>query len=286
MNKNNVIELERRAISADPLTELLKEGARKLLAEAVESEVQELLAKYQDWRTESGHAGVVRNGYLPERELQTGLGPIRVRIPKVRSKTGEAVSFQSVLVPPYVRKTATFEAAIPWLYLKGVSSGEMAEALRVLVGPQAQGLSASTVSRLKQVWAEEYRAWSQRRLGQDRWVYVWADGVYSGLRAEDAKLCALVAILESSRVLSAAIHNMTSVESDRVPQQGRWTYRLAPGRYKDFRVEARTLLEKQIVEGEELLEKFEEAQEQDGQFTVGIGWYQWGDQEPVEEDAK
>ncbi len=126
MNKNNVIELERRAISADPLTELLKEGARKLLAEAVESEVQELLAKYQDWRTESGHAGVVRNGYLPERELQTGLGPIRVRIPKVRSKTGEAVSFQSVLVPPYVRKTATFEAAIPWLYLKGVSSGEMA----------------------------------------------------------------------------------------------------------------------------------------------------------------
>ncbi len=95
MNKNNVIELERRAISADPLTELLKEGARKLLAEAVESEVQELLAKYQDWRTESGHAGVVRNGYLPERELQTGLGPIRVRIPKVRSKTGEAVSFQS-----------------------------------------------------------------------------------------------------------------------------------------------------------------------------------------------
>ncbi len=139
MNKNNVIELERRAISADPLTELLKEGARKLLAEAVESEVQELLAKYQDWRTESGHAGVVRNGYLPERELQTGLGPIRVRIPKVRSKTGEAVSFQSVLVPPYVRKTATFEAAIPWLYLKGVSSGEMAEALRVLVGPQAQG---------------------------------------------------------------------------------------------------------------------------------------------------
>ncbi len=194
MNKNNVIELERRAISADPLTELLKEGARKLLAEAVESEVQELLAKYQDWRTESGHAGVVRNGYLPERELQTGLGPIRVRIPKVRSKTGEAVSFQSVLVPPYVRKTATFEAAIPWLYLKGVSSGEMAEALRVLVGPQAQGLSASTVSRLKQVWAEEYRAWSQRRLGQDRWVYVWADGVYSGLRAEDAKLCALVII--------------------------------------------------------------------------------------------
>jgi len=176
------------------LTELLKEGARKLLAQAVESEVQDLLAKYQDCRTQSGHAGVVRNGYLPERELQTGLGPIRVKIPKVRSKTGEPVSFQSVLVPPYIRKTPSLEAAIPWLYLKGVSSGEMEAALKVLVGPQAQGLSASTVSRLKQVWADEYHEWNTRRLDHDRWVYLWADGVYSGLRAEQAKLCALVII--------------------------------------------------------------------------------------------
>jgi transposase-like protein len=194
MIKNNVIELERRAIGADPLTELLKEGARKLLAQAVESEVQDLLAKYQDRRTQCGHAGVVRNGYLPERDLQTGLGPIRVRIPKVRSKTGEPVSFQSVLVPPYIRKTPSLQAAIPWLYLKGVSSGEMEAALKVLVGPQAQGLSASTVSRLKQVWGDEYHAWNERRLDQDRWVYVWADGIYSGLRAEQAKLCALVII--------------------------------------------------------------------------------------------
>ena len=100
MDKNNVIELERRVIGTDPLTELLKEGARKLLAQAVESEVQELLAQYEDLRTEWGHAAVVRNGYLPERELQTGLGPIRVKIPKVRSKTGEPVTFQSVLGPP------------------------------------------------------------------------------------------------------------------------------------------------------------------------------------------
>jgi len=194
MDKNNVIDLERRVIGNDPLTELLKEGARKLLAQAVESEVHELLATYQDFRTESGHAGVVRNGYLPERDLQTGLGPIRVKIPKVRSKTGEPVSFQSVLVPPYIRKTPSLEAAIPWLYLKGVSSGEMEAALKVLVGPQAQGLSASTVSRLKQVWADEYHEWNERRLDKDRWVYVWADGVYSGLRAEQTKLCALVII--------------------------------------------------------------------------------------------
>ena len=135
MDKNNVIELERRVIGTDPLTELLKEGARKLLAQAVESEVQELLSTYQDCRTASGHAGVVRNGYLPERELQTGLGPIRVKIPKVRSKTGEPVSFQSVLVPPYIRKTPSLEAAVPWLYLKGVSSGEMEAALQVLIWP-------------------------------------------------------------------------------------------------------------------------------------------------------
>lgn len=194
MDKNNVIALERRVIGADPLTDLLKEGARKLLAQAVEGEVQELLAQFAEHRTDRGHAAVVRNGYLPERELQTGLGPITVKIPKVRSRTGQPVSFQSVLVPPYVRKTPSLEAAIPWLYLKGVSSGEMAEALKVLVGPQAQGLSASTVSRLKQVWADEYREWNARCLEQDRWVYIWADGVYSGLRAEQAKLCALVII--------------------------------------------------------------------------------------------
>lgn len=194
MNKNNVIELEGRAISADPLTELLRSGARQLLAQAVEGEVQELLAQHRDRRTQSGHAGVVRNGHLPERELQTGLGPVTVKIPKVRAKSGAPVTFQSALVPPYIRKTRSLEAALPWLYLKGVSSGEMAAALKVLVGPQAQGLSASTVARLKQVWAEEYRDWNARRLDLDRWVYIWADGVYSGLRAEQAKLCALVII--------------------------------------------------------------------------------------------
>ena len=136
----------------------------------------------------------MRNGYLPERELQTSLGPVPVKIPKVRSKTGEAVTFRSALVPPYVRKTRTLEAALPWLYLKGVSSGEMGSALEVLVGPDAKGLSASTVSRLKQTWARDYRNWNEKRLDKDRWVYVWADGVYSGLRAEQTKLCALVII--------------------------------------------------------------------------------------------
>ena len=194
MGKSNVIELEGRVGSIDPLTELLRIGARQLLQQAIEAEVQELLAAHAGRLLEDGRAGVVRNGYLPEREIQTGIGPVTVQIPKVRAKTGEPVTFRSALVPPYVRKTQSLEAALPWLYLKGVSTGEMSAALEVLVGPEARGLSASTVSRLKRTWAEEYQAWGEEPLDKDRWVYVWADGVYSGLRAEQAKLCALVII--------------------------------------------------------------------------------------------
>ncbi|MCU7899288.1 MAG: transposase, partial [Candidatus Thiodiazotropha sp. (ex Lucinoma aequizonata)] len=104
------------------------------------------------------------------------------------------MTFYSALVPPYVRKTRSLEAALPWLYLKGISSGEMGEALKVLVGQNAEGISASTVSRLKQVWVQEYRSWCEARLDEDCWVYVWADGVYCGLRGEQTKLCALVVI--------------------------------------------------------------------------------------------
>ena len=153
MAKNNVVEFAGRGTITDPLTELLRTGAEQLIYQAVEDELQELLVAHSQRRLSDGRAGVVRNGYLPARELQTGLGPVTVKIPKVRAKTGEAITFRSALVPPYVRKTKTLEAALPWLYLKGISSGEMGAALEVLVGPQAKGLSASTVSRLKQVWA-------------------------------------------------------------------------------------------------------------------------------------
>ena len=194
MTENNVIALAGREAGGDELTELLRNGARTLIAQALEAEVAQLLERFQDHRDEMGRARVVRNGHLPERNIQTGIGPVTVKIPKVRSRTGEPVTFRSALVPPYVRKTRSLEAALPWLYLKGVSSGEMAEALKVLVGPDAEGLSASTVSRLKRVWGDQYRQWCDRRLDKDRWVYVWADGVYSGLRAEQAKICALVMI--------------------------------------------------------------------------------------------
>jgi putative transposase len=194
MSKHNVVELPGREAEADPLTSLLKDGARRLIEQAVEAELLDLLEAHKDRRLTDGRAGVVRNGYQPERDIQTGLGPVTVRIPKVRAKTGEPVTFRSALVPPYVRKTRSLEAALPWLYLKGVSSGEMEAALEVLVGPEARGLSASTVSRLKRSWAQDYQQWRETPLDKDRWVYIWADGIYSGLRAEGAKLCALVII--------------------------------------------------------------------------------------------
>jgi transposase-like protein len=139
----------------DALTELLKSGAQELIASAVEAELAGYMAQFSELHTQTGHAAVVRNGHHPARPFQTGIGPVNVRIPKVRSKDGTPVAFRSALVSPYVRRTKTLEAALPWLYLKGVSSGEMGAALKVLLGPDAAGLSANTVSRLKWSWAAE-----------------------------------------------------------------------------------------------------------------------------------
>ena len=194
MGKSNVVGISGREESVDPLTELLRRGARELIHQAVEAELSEFMDTVGGRKLEDGRAAVVRNGYQPERAIQTGVGPITVKVPKVRAKDGHPVTFRSALVPPYVRKTRSLEAALPWLYLKGVSTGEMESALEILVGPEAKGLSASTVARLKRQWAQEYDAWRQCRLDRDRWVYLWADVIYSGLRAEHAKLCTLVVI--------------------------------------------------------------------------------------------
>jgi len=139
MKENNVVELSGRVEAGDALTAMLRTGAQDLIRQAVDAELQELLASHADRLTDAGRSGVVRSGYLPERQLQTGIGPVTVKVPKVRAKTGEAVTFRSALVPPYIRKTRTLEAALPWLYLKGISSGEMGEALEVLVGDGSIG---------------------------------------------------------------------------------------------------------------------------------------------------
>jgi len=179
---------------SDSLTELLRQGARGLIEKAVEAELQLLLDQYDNVTDLGGRKLVVRNGYLPEREVLTALGPVPVRVPKVRDRSGSGVKFNSALVPPYVRKAKRVEAALPWLYLRGISTGDMQEALSVLVGEEAKGLSPAVVSRLKAQWSEAYSAWNQRDLSAEHYVYVWADGIYSTLRGEDDRLCLLILI--------------------------------------------------------------------------------------------
>ncbi|MBU1420643.1 MAG: transposase, partial [Proteobacteria bacterium] len=183
MSKNKIIALKKPGeISEDPLTELLRTGAQKLIADAVEAELQQVLSQYADLRSGLGHQQVVRNGYLPEREIQTGIGPVKIRVPKVRDKSGQGIKFNSALLPPYLRKTKSVEEVLPWLYLKGISTGDFQEALQALLGSAAKGLSASTISRCKRIWEEEHEAWSRRSLGSKRYVYIWADGVYFNIR--------------------------------------------------------------------------------------------------------
>jgi transposase-like protein len=189
MSEDTVVRFQKPGSVRDALTELLGEGAQRLLQHAVRAELEEFLTMHADRGDDRGHAAVVRNGYLPERELLTGIGPVAVQVPKVRSRTGESVVFRSSLVPRYVRKAKSVEAAaLPWLYLRGISSGQVKEALSVLVGSEANGLSAPVVSRLQLKWQAEHRTWCERRLDADRWVYLWVDGIYSGVRAEDQRI--------------------------------------------------------------------------------------------------
>ncbi len=168
MSKDSVVEFRTPAAIEDPLTELLRTGAKRMIQQAIEAELADLLAQYEGQVDEQGRRAVFRNGYQPEREILTGVGQVAVKMPKVRSRTGEPVVFRSSLVPPYVRKARRVEAALPWLYLKGIATGQMQEALEVLVGPETKGLSASVISRLKKEWEAEYAEWCRRDVGKIR----------------------------------------------------------------------------------------------------------------------
>jgi len=178
----------------DPLTELLRQGSRELIFHAVEIEFGAFLAEYEALLDDEGRRQVVRNGYLPEREIQTGIGPVSVRVPRVRDRGDSGIVFHSNLLPPYLRRTKSIEDLIPWLYLKGVSTGDFSEALAALLGMNAVGLSASTVSRLKETWTDAYQEWNQRDLSGKRYVYFWVDGVHPQARMEDPNPCLLVII--------------------------------------------------------------------------------------------
>ena len=182
----------------DPLTEVLRQGAQRLLAAALESEVEAHLARFCDARDELGRRAVVRNGHLPEREVQTGIGSVPVKQPRVRTRPTadgtELPKFTSKILPPYLRRTRSIEDLIPWLYLKGISTNDYQEALAALLGPDAPGLSPSTVVRLKKAWEDEYGEWRTRPLDGQRYVYLWADGIHFNVRLEEARSCILVVI--------------------------------------------------------------------------------------------
>ena len=169
-----VVKFRANFESRSPLDELIREGARRMLQAAIDAEVDDFLAEHSGRRDEQGRRLVVRNGSLPEREILTGAGKLPVRQPRVRDRSsgGDRVRFSPQVLPPYLKRTDSIEELIPWLYLKGISTGDFSEALQALVGERAKGLSANVVVRLKEQWSDEYETWSKRDLSQKHYVYV------------------------------------------------------------------------------------------------------------------
>jgi transposase-like protein len=192
--ESKVISLDKRAEDGEKpfFEQLLQEGARKLLQTAIENEVMDYIQFHKDRRDENGQRLVVRNGHLPEREIISGIGPIKVRQPRVRHRDGGR--FTSAILPRFMRRTPSIDALLPALYLKGISTGDFTEALAAILGEKASGLSATNIVRLKAGWEADYKAWSQRDLSQKRYVYWWADGVYFNVRLDEERSCVLVLI--------------------------------------------------------------------------------------------
>jgi len=188
--ENDTTNIQPMSISSrDVLTDILRQGAQKMLAEAIENEVAEYLERHACLRDDHGHRLVVRNGHLPARMIQTGIGSVEVRQPRVNDKrvdeNGQQIRFSSKILPPYLRRTKSIDELIPWLYLKGISTGDFSEALQALLGPEAKGLSAANIVRLKELWQQEWTSWSKLSLSDKHYVYLWADGVYFNIRLED-----------------------------------------------------------------------------------------------------
>jgi putative transposase len=199
VEEDSVVSLARpgSSVTDDPLLAVLREGARRMLMQAIEAEVEAFLAAHAELADAQGRRRLVRNGHAPERQIQTGIGPLEVRRPKVRDRGAageEPIRFTSAILPAYLRRTRNIEELLPWLYLKGVSTGQFAAALAALLGPEAPGLSATTVRRLTESWREEHEHWQKRDLSARRYVYLWADGVYFTPRLEHERQCLLVLI--------------------------------------------------------------------------------------------
>ncbi len=197
MNNDNLIAFQSPESSAsfnDALSELVRQGALQIIAQAVEAELKEFLAQHQSLKDDQGRQAIVRNGYLPERTIMTGVGEVEIQVPKVRDPTHSGIKFNSASLPPSLKRTQSVEEVLPWLYLKGVSTGDFSEALASLLGAQAKGLSASTIGRFKTKWMEEHQQWQQRSLAGKRYVDWWVNGIYFNIHNEDNHQCILVII--------------------------------------------------------------------------------------------
>lgn len=191
--KDNIIDLKKPAAIKDMLTEVIRSGARDLLAVAIDAEVNEFL---QTHNLHEGKARFVRNGYLPEREIQTGIGDVAVEMPRIRdrSKTVDGLRFSSSLIPKYLRRSTSMNEFLPLLYLKGISTNDFVDALTPLFGENAKNLSPGVISRLKAEWEDEYQIWCKRDLSKLDYVYWWADGIHLHARMEGSSECVLVII--------------------------------------------------------------------------------------------
>lgn len=192
MDNDTIVSFSNPAFR-DELSDLVRDGAQRIIRQAVEAELKSFLDEHEAERDPDGRRAVVRNGYQPAREVLMGVGPIRVQLPKTRDRAGEGRCFRSELLPPYLKKARRLEAVLPWLYLKGVSTNDFDEALKALFGESVRGLSPSTITRLKGAWETEYAEWRERDWRGHEFVYLWADGIYVNVRAEERR-CVLVVI--------------------------------------------------------------------------------------------
>ncbi len=190
-----ILNISGKSLSKKSIDEIIKEGAQKILQQALEIEIEEFIEKYSSLKTETGKKRIVRNGYQNERAFQTKAGNIKIRVPRARDKSGEKdkIQFNSRLIPPYLRRAKDINEFIPFLYLKGISTGDFSEVLTELLGDEVT-ISPATVVKLKEKWREEYKLWNDRNLSGKKYIYWWADGIYFNVRLDDDRTCILVII--------------------------------------------------------------------------------------------
>jgi putative transposase len=184
-----------QGINQDPLTDILRRGAQKMLAIALEAEIEAYIETHQSLQTSSNHRGVVRVGYHKERDIQTSMGPISVKVPRAKNRTNHEIEeFSSTLIPKYLRKSLSLEEAIPYFYLAGLSNHDFIPCFEKLYGNNTSGFSSTSITRLKKQWIKQHEKWKATDLSAKKYCYLWADGIHFNLRLEDSKLCVLVII--------------------------------------------------------------------------------------------